>query len=183
MRLCPVRCSERALKLLGVVPACCAISVRFACYFNLEVHFDTALNLVWLLLGFFTLGSVGHAIFFRKAKETRQSKRLHVVGLGLIVIALFPYISATDDVLRIEHYQSQSQIAQEQVKEHSSTSSKGHSQMDDLLRLYEVMDSPLICRVCEISLTFIFIAFLFSRSIRLIDLSAPGCAGRSPPAF
>jgi hypothetical protein len=147
------------------------------------VHFDTTLNLVWLLLGLSTLGSIVHAIFCRKANESRRAKRLHVVGLGLIVVALFPYISATDDVLRIEHYRGQNEIAPQQIREHSTTSPQGHSQMDDLIRLYEVMDCPLICRVCEISLTFVFVAFLISRSVRLIDLSAPRSAGRSPPLF
>ena len=147
------------------------------------MHFDTALNLVWLFLGLLGLGSISHAIFYRKGEENHRSKRLHVVGLGLIIIALFPYVSATDDVLRIEHFRSQNDVALEQNKEHSNTSSKGHSQTDDLMRLYEVMDCPLICRVSEISLTFIFVAFTFAPAIRLIDRSAPGCAGRSPPIF
>lgn len=147
------------------------------------MHFDTALNLVWLLLGLFASGSIFHAIFYRKDEEIRRSKRLHAVGLGLIVVALFPYISATDDVLRIQHFRSQSDVTLQQNKEHSSTPSKGNSQTDDLMRLYEVMDTPLICRVCEISLTFVFIAFTFSPAIRLIDRPAPGCAGRSPPSL
>ena len=147
------------------------------------MHFDTALNLVWLLLGALASGSVFHAIFYRKNEVNRQSRRLHIVGLGLIVVALFPYISATDDVLRIEHFRSQSDVELQQSKEHSNTPVKGHSRTDDLMRLYEVMDSPLICRVCEILLTFVFIAFTFSQTVRLIDRSAPGCAGRSPPTF
>lgn len=147
------------------------------------MNFDIALNLVWLLLGLLACGSILHAIFYRKDEEIRQSARFHVVGLGLIVVALFPYISATDDVLRIEHFRSQNELALQQQKEHSNAPVKGHSRTDDLMRLYEVMDSPLICRTCEILLTFVFIAFTFSPSIRLIDRPTPSGAGRSPPLF
>lgn len=148
------------------------------------MHFDTALNLVWLLLGSVALGSSVYAIFYSRCEENRQSRRLHIVGLGLIVLALFPYISATDDVLRIEHFSSQHEAALQPTKQHSSsTPNKGHSGTDNLMRLYEVMDSPLICRVCEFSLTFVFIAFAVLPAIRLLERPAPRCAGRSPPVF
>jgi hypothetical protein len=146
------------------------------------VHFDTALNLVWALLGILALGSISHSNFYRKLEENRRSKRLHLIGLGLIVVALFPYVSATDDVLRIEHYRSQHETAI-QDNAHSDTSTGSQGQIDDLMRLYEVMDSPLVCRVAEISFTLSFVALVFSPAVRLIYHFAPGCCGRSPPFF
>jgi hypothetical protein len=146
------------------------------------VHFDTALNLVWAFLGLLALGTIIHANFRRKLDNSRCSKRIHLIGLGLIIVALFPYVSATDDVLRIEHYRSQHVVAI-QGSTQSDTSSSRQAQIDDLMRLYEVMDSPLFCRAAEISLTLTFVALVFSLAVRPTHRSAPGCAGRSPPLF
>ncbi len=49
--------------------------------------------------------------------------------------------------------------------------------------LYETMDSPLICGVCEVALTFSLVWLIFTPVVRLIDRVAPSQAGRSPPAF
>lgn len=94
-----------------------------------------------------------------------------MVGVALIVVALFPYISATDDVLRIERFNAQ----------HDSTNPHKQTPSDDLMRLYETMDSPLVCRISEIVLTFFFISVVFTPIRMLIDRIAPLQAGRSPP--
>ncbi|HST79872.1 MAG TPA: hypothetical protein VLN58_15410 [Verrucomicrobiae bacterium] len=146
------------------------------------MHFDTALNLVWALLGILALGAVSHSNFYRNFEENRRSKRLHLVGLGLIVVALFPYVSATDDVLRIEHYRSQHETAI-QDNAHSDASTGSQAQINDLMRLYEVIDSALVCRVAQIFFTLAFVALLFSPALRLTYRSAPNCSGRSPPLF
>ena len=116
-----------------------------------KVHFEAALNVVWFVLGVIALASTIRAAFHPSAVESRTPAWLHVVGVALIVAALFPYISATDDVLRIEHFNSQQ-------NHHSSK----QSQNDDLMRLYEAMDSPLVCRVSEVALTFFFISLVFT---------------------
>ncbi|MFL6464056.1 MAG: hypothetical protein ACJ73N_06560 [Bryobacteraceae bacterium] len=131
------------------------------------MQFDTALNLVWLLLGamslVITLGLSRRASF--------NSKWLHLIGVAAIVVALFPYISATDDVLRIEHFNAQ------QTHENGSK----RSASDDLLRLYETLDSPLLCGSCRIALTLIFLSLLSAPAQYLIRRSIPLEAGRSPP--
>jgi hypothetical protein len=131
------------------------------------VHFDTALNLVWFLLGAMalvaTLGLSRRASF--------DNKRLHLIGVAAIVVALFPYISATDDVLRIERFGSQ------QTHENGCK----HKTSDDLLRLYETLDSPLISGSCRIALTFIFLSLLVAPVQKLIRRSITLEAGRSPP--
>lgn len=144
------------------------------------MHFDTALNLIWALLGFLALGSVSHSNFYRTLDESHRSKRLHLIGLGLIVVALFPYVSATDDVLRIEHYRVQHETGV-QDSAHPDTSTGSQAQLNDLMRLYEAMDSPLMCRVAEIAFVLAFLALVFSAATRPTYRSAPGCSGRSPP--
>ena len=132
------------------------------------MHFDTVLNLVWFLLGTMalaiTLGLSRRASF--------GSKRLHLVGVAAIVVALFPYISATDDMLRIEHFNAQ---------QHSDESK--HKANDDLLRLYETLDSPLISGTCRIVFTLIFVTLTAAPVQRLVRRSIPSEAGRSPPSL
>jgi hypothetical protein len=135
-----------------------------------SVHFDTTLNLVWLLLGLWALASTARASY-RRAQGSAP-KWLHVVGVGLIVAALFPYISATDDILRIEQYTAQHD------QQHNS-GKRSHS--DDLIRLYETMDSPLVCRTSEIVLTLSFAWLVFTPVLKRIDRSTPFITGRSPP--
>ena len=131
------------------------------------MHLDTALNLAWFLLGAMalvvTLGVSRRASF--------SSKWLHFIGVAAIVVALFPYISATDDVLRIEHFNTQGP---------HSNGSKGKAD-DNLLRLYETLDSPLIGGTCHITFTLIFVSLLAAPIGRLIQRSIPLEAGRSPP--
>jgi hypothetical protein len=135
------------------------------------VHFDTTLNLVWLSLGALALARTIRVTFRQSGVRAPKSRWLHIVGVGLIVAALFPYISATDDVLRIEHFKAQ----------HDSRHPTKQTQSDDLMRLYETMDSPLVCPISEVSLVFIFISIVFTPVARLIERIAPLHAGRSPP--
>jgi len=116
-------------------------------------------------------GLYRHAAFRRKAVPRRAPAWLHIVGVGLIVAALFPYISATDDVVRIEHFSSQ----------HDSHHTGKQTKTDDLVRLYEAMDTPLVCPVSEVALIFFFVSLVFAPLARLIEHIAPFEAGRSPP--
>jgi hypothetical protein len=131
------------------------------------VYFDTALNLVWFLLG--TMALVATLGLSRRASFNR--KWFHLIGVAAIVVALFPYISATDDVLRIERFNSQ------QTHENGGK----HKTSDDLLRLYETLDSQLISGSCRIAITLIFLALLAAPVEHLIRRSIPLEAGRSPP--
>ncbi|HTU44987.1 MAG TPA: hypothetical protein VMF91_07990 [Bryobacteraceae bacterium] len=135
------------------------------------MHFETALNVAWLLLGLVALACTAHAAFRQKREQGRAPAWLHIVGVGLIVAALFPYISATDDILRIEHFSAQQ----------DSHRQRNQTKIDDLIRLYEVMDSPLACRVSQVTLTFFFFSLVFAPFATLIERIAPFEAGRSPP--
>jgi len=135
------------------------------------VHFETALNLVWVLLGGSALINTIHSSFTRNPARTHDSRWLHIVGVALIVAALFPYISATDDVLRIEHFKTH----------HNPHHPSKQSQNDDLMRLYETMDSPLVGRITEVSVVFFFVSVIFVPVAQAIGRIAPFRAGRSPP--
>jgi hypothetical protein len=130
------------------------------------VHFDTALNSIWFALG--VLACAG------AIRATRRFSGFRVAGIVLVVAALlFPYISATDDVVRIEGLRGQAS--------HSSSSQRGPN--DDLIRLYQTMDTPLVCAVVRLSLTLFFVLLIATSVVRRIDRSAPFESGRSPPRF
>ena len=134
--------------------------------------FETALNLVWLLLGLLALACTAHAAFRRSPEKRGAPAWLHIVGVALIVAALFPYISATDDIVRIEHFSSQHDPHRSHDKQ---------SKTDDLIRLYEAMDTPLACPVSQVVLIFFFVSLVLAPLVRLIERIAPFEAGRSPP--
>ncbi len=137
------------------------------------MHFDSALNLAWALLGLLALAITFRAALRRSSSENRPAAWLHIVGVALIIAALFPYISATDDVLRIEHFNAQHD------KQHP-----GHkSHNDQLIRLYETMDAPVAAAPVQLTFNLLFIAFVVIPVRRLIDRSEPFESGRSPPLF
>ncbi len=136
---------------------------------------DTALNLVWLTLG--ALALAGTLRGRRRASaehKLRAPVRLHICGVALIAATLFPYISATDDVLRIQHME-----LQQNPSGHHDQSKKGTT--DALIRLFEAMDTPVIGTVPQISLILFFISFVVVPAVLLASYVAPFHCGRSPP--
>ncbi|MBV8864964.1 MAG: DUF2304 domain-containing protein [Acidobacteriaceae bacterium] len=138
------------------------------------MQFDTALNLIWLVLGVFALASILRMRRKASLPAHHAPAWLHVCGVALILAALFPYISATDDVLRIQHMD-----VQETRGQHQTPGKKGP--IDGLLRLYEAMDTPVVCAVREISFTLFFVSIVITPVLRFVDRIAPLKSGRSPP--
>jgi hypothetical protein len=128
------------------------------------VHFDTALNLAWLVIGIFA--------FLGAAKGFASRPR--IASIALVVAALlFPYISATDDVLRIEHLRGQQK----------QTSPSQRAPNDDLIRLYQTMDTPMVPSAVQVSVTLFFVLLVITPAAYRIFRNAPFESGRSPPLF
>ncbi len=136
------------------------------------MHFDTALNLLWVLLGLSALAGTIRTRLRQPSSGNRAPAWLHIAGVALIVAALFPYISATDDVLRIQHFNAQ------QDHQHPD---KKHSSDNNLIRLYETMDTPLISAAVVLVFCTFFISLVTTPVNALIDRSEPFESGRSPP--
>ena len=98
---------------------------------------------------------------------------LQLVGVASIVVALFPYISASDDLVRIANARPLTQ------QQHGSSP---HNPAGDLLRLYEVTDAPVIGRICRLTVTFIFICLMVTGEKSAMERVAPTPSGRGPPA-
>ena len=130
---------------------------------------ESTLNAVWLFLGILAVATAIAAARVRGAAPHR--KRLQILCVAVIVAALFPYISASDDSLRVHHFSSEKH--QQQTGKHSAS--------DNLLRLYEVMDAALAVAVYKLVLTLFWLAFTVLALRPVLELSVPLPAGRSPP--
>lgn len=135
------------------------------------MQFETALNLAWIVLGLIALGCTANSVLRGSDLRRGRAAWLHLVGVGLIIAALFPYISATDDVVRIEHFRA----------EQRSHAPSRPTKTDNLVRLYEALDTPSICAAVEIAYTPHFVKLVAAAPVQPADRIAPSEAGRSPP--
>ena len=136
------------------------------------LQFDSTLNLAWALLG--TIALVRTLCVSRRVARhsSRRRQLLEAVGVASIIIALFPFISATDDVLRIEQIKSQHEQGQ---------SPGGHH--NNLLRLFETADHSVVTRCAPVRLTLVFLELVVVLFISQVSHTAPLIAGRSPPSL
>ena len=146
-----------------------------ACYGKKNVSFESSLNLVWLLLGVIALTCTVRSTRSKTALCVARRPWLHVVGTALIVAALFPYISATDDVLRTEH------LSEHLGEQQKQTGTSRTSPTNDLMRLYQTLDAPVIADTKQATLTLVFVMLVSTLLVQLIDRSTPLQSGRSPP--
>jgi hypothetical protein len=135
--------------------------------------FDTALNALWVLLGAIALAWTLCARYRSARKRSVRATSLHVIRLALVLAALFPYVSATDDVVRIQTFDQQ----------HDQGHPVGQDQNKNLIRLYETMDTPLVCRVQEITFVLFFVALVITPVAECSSRSEPSESGRSPPVL
>lgn len=143
------------------------------------MHFDTALNLLWLTLSVLALLGTVRAHRLKAGIARSGPERLQGCGVALITAALFPYISATDDVLRIQHMGVL--CAHSQAEQSDSPSPAKKSTNDGLIRLYEAMDTPVMGTVRNVTFTPLFVAFTVA-PVRIVPGRTVSCqGGRSPP--
>ncbi|MFL6452094.1 MAG: hypothetical protein ACJ746_31170 [Bryobacteraceae bacterium] len=136
------------------------------------MQFDATLNLVWALLGALALARTLRSSRRVVRKSGRRRQLFEAVGVASIVIALFPYISATDDVLRVEQYTSHHKHQQ---------SPGGHH--NNLLRLFEAADHTVVSPSSQVALTFVFLELVVVLPFWHLSRVAPQSSGRSPPLF
>jgi FtsH-binding integral membrane protein len=138
-----------------------------------KVHVYATLNLTWLVLGL--VAAVGTFRFvFRRDCGQHSHRWASVVIVAVIVAALFPYISATDDALRLSDLTADSQQGQ-------SPDSKVHGH-DGLRLLYETMDSPLPPYGCELIVVFLFSALVAIYLCSASESVSAWHVGRAPPS-
>lgn len=135
---------------------------------------DLTLNVVWLLLAALAIG-----ITLRASSVRGGSVSWRLAGVILVVAALFPFVSATDDILRVEHY-----ATEHDTSEHGQHHSRQrNSSSDDLIRLYETLDAPVTPDIAVLAFVLVFVSFVTVSAGAVLTRVAPGEFGRSPPVF
>jgi hypothetical protein len=138
------------------------------------VPLDLTLNLLWLLLGALAIG-----ITLRASSVRGGSVSWRLAGIVLVVAALFPFVSATDDILRVEHY-----TTEHDSSEHGHhTGQRNTTSSDDLIRLYEALDAPVTPDIAVLAFVLLFVSFVAIFAGAVLTRVAPGESGRSPPAI
>jgi hypothetical protein len=137
-----------------------------------SLQFDSILNLAWAFLGTLALLYTVCASRPVVRHSSRRRQLFEAVGVASIIIALFPFISATDDVLRVQQYTSQ---------HHTRDSSGGHH--NNLQRLFEAADHSIVIPRSQVALTLAFLELLVFVPCSCTSRIAPLIAGRSPPSF
>jgi hypothetical protein len=138
------------------------------------VTFDLTLNVLWLLLGALAIG-----ITLRASSIRGGSVSWRLAGIVLVVAALFPFVSATDDIVRVEHY-----TTEHDTSEHGQRHSGQHNtSSDDLIRLYEALDAPVTPDIAVLAFVLLFVSLVIVFAGAVLTRVAPGESGRSPPVF
>jgi hypothetical protein len=138
------------------------------------VQLDLILNMVWALLGALALSAVFVADARERCFRPFRHRALHIIGTALVVIALFPYISATDDVVQIEH-------ANADAGQHDKQSGQ-HRPGNDLWRLYDASDHSVVASCAFVAPSFTFVSVVDTPAAIISETSVPQAAGRSPPS-
>jgi hypothetical protein len=136
------------------------------------VGFETILNAVWLALGALAL-----IVMLSRARKDR-SPLLCCIGVGLVITTLFPVISASDDVIRIQHLEK----AHNARRNPSDPDSRKRTN-DNLIRLYEAMESPLAVTPLRISFTLCFAFLIVPLCSAYARQRTIAQGGRSPPIW
>lgn len=136
---------------------------------------DTTLNIAWIFLGLIALGTLTFIEYLNWGIRSFRARLWHFVLVGLVLIALFPYISATDDTLQVNRLNSKLS------HQHEHPQRTVHEQGIDLLRLYETLDHSLVSQIWTVSVTFVLFSFVIRPRFQTLARSIPYRAGRSPP--
>jgi hypothetical protein len=138
------------------------------------VPFDLTLNLVWALLGAIAL-LIARADLKNRAASSFASRLFHFIRTALVVAALFPYISATDDMLQIEHVSAELGDHEKRPDHHSN----GH----DLWRVFDSNESSVASSSFRLVIAFASVGIVIATVVRSLDSFSPTGSGRSPPIY
>jgi hypothetical protein len=140
--------------------------------------FDTALNLVWALVGGGAIGALAARDVCRVVPLRDRCRRSLVVFIACV--ALFPCVSASDDMVQFERLQVNSQSGGRVVA--GLPVKRGEKSALYLACLLESLENFQISAACQFLLTLFLMALVGMLSDQGIKQPLPSRLGRSPPA-
>jgi hypothetical protein len=141
--------------------------------------FDTALNLVWAFAGAAALGTLAARDICRQVDLWDRCRRTLVVFVACV--ALFPCVSASDDMVQFEHLQVNSRTGGEGVG--CLPVKRGEKPALYLARLLESLENFQISTTCQLRPGLCLLALVGTFSDHRVARPLPSRPGRSPPPF
>jgi len=145
----------------------------------IRMTFDTALNLVWALVGTAALGALAARDTCQRIPLRDRCRRALVVFIACV--ALFPCVSASDDLVQFERLQINSRTGGEVAS--GSALKRGEKPALYLARLLESLENFQISTARQLLLTLCLLALVGTFSGESVKRPLPSPLGRSPPAF
>ncbi len=141
--------------------------------------FDAALNLVWALVGAVALGAL--AVRDVRRRTPFWDRCRGALAVFIASVALFPCVSASDDLVRFERLQVSSQAASAVAS--PLPEKRGEKPALYLARLLESLENFQISTACRFLVTLFFLALVAAFSHQRVERPLPCPLGRSPPRF
>lgn len=142
------------------------------------MSFYAILNLAWGIAGSIALLGLFVSSRVHLARSCSPRRFLPLVSVFLVFIALFPYISASDDFIRFEYLQNNTE-----TNSNAGEDGKSKTRLSlQFLRLIESLDNLRVSTAADLYLALFFIEFVtlltlvVRRRYRLCPISrAPPC--------
>lgn len=141
--------------------------------------FDTALNLTWALVGAVALAALAIGDARRRIPLSDRCRR--ALAVFVASVALFPCVSASDDMVRFERLQLSSPTGGQVVG--TPPEKRGQKPTLYLARLLESLENFRISPACRSLLILCFLALVRVFSRQCVERPRPCPLGRSPPRF
>ncbi len=143
--------------------------------------FEAALNLLWALVGVAALGVLGVSELRRRRATTVRARCRRGLAVLIATVALFPCVSASDDLVRFEHFQLN-------LKTHAGVGTSLPEKANPrpalyLARLLEALENFQISAVGWLFVTLGFFALIRVVCKLSCERSLPSPTGRAPPDF
>ena len=140
---------------------------------------DTALNLVWVLVGTAALGALAARDLCRRVPLWDRCRR--ALAVGIACVALFPCVSASDDLVQFERLKASSRSLAKVVD--ALAVKRVEKPALYLARLLESLENFQISSAHRLLFTLCLLALVGTFSNQGVERPLPSRLGRSPPAL
>lgn len=142
---------------------------------------DAILNLLWLLVVAGALAVWSITELRRLNPSTCRARIRRGIAVLAATVALFPCLSASDDVVSLRQLQPPCQLQSTLNMAPSSQGPKGTGHY--LAQLLEVLENFHPSHASSLALVLACLAFILSFRKLYSDQSLPSATGRAPPLF
>ena len=137
----------------------------------------SALNIAWVIVSI-TLGTR----LFRSGNRITSARTRRLLALTMAAVALFPVVSASDDLVRFAFLGSAAIHTHAKAGTQQQDDSDQQPSQTALARLLDSLDSVQIAPFCTSSFLLVLIAFIVYAGPVSVDRGVCAQRGRAPPA-